>query len=113
MAAELLIRWLFEIVNSVGKRRCAGVAPCLWASAGVRSMADVAELKPSNDPLADLATRIKAHHAAVRDAARNVVEKAIAAGTLLKEAKDKVGHGKWLTWLEENCELSERTAENY
>jgi len=75
-------------------------------------MTEVTELKPG-DPLADLATRIKAHHAAVKDAARNVVEKAIAAGTLLKEAKDKVGHGKWLPWLEANCELSERTAENY
>lgn len=76
-------------------------------------MADVTELKPSGDPLADLATRIKTYHVAVKDAAKNVVEKAIAAGTLLKEAKDKVGHGKWLLWLEENCELSERTAENY
>ena len=77
-------------------------------------MADATELKPSGgDPLAELATKIKAHHAAVKDAARNVVEKAIAAGTLLKEAKDKVGHGKFLPWLEKNCELSERTAENY
>jgi Protein of unknown function (DUF3102) len=77
-------------------------------------MADVTELKPSGgDPLAELATKIKAHHAAVKDAARNVVEKAIAAGTLLKEAKDKVGHGKFLPWLAENCDLSERTAENY
>lgn len=75
-------------------------------------MADVAELK-LGDPLADLATRIKGHHAAVKDAAKNVIEKAIAAGTLLKEAKDKVGHGKFLPWLAENCELSERTAENY
>jgi len=75
-------------------------------------MADLTEPKPG-DPLADLAIRIKTHHAAVKDAAKNVVEKAIAAGTLLREAKDKVGHGKWLPWHKENCELSERTAENY
>jgi Protein of unknown function (DUF3102) len=75
-------------------------------------MTEVTELKPG-DPLGDLATRIKTYHAAVKDAAKNVVEKAIAAGTLLKEAKDKVGHGKFLPWLAENCELSERSAENY
>jgi Protein of unknown function (DUF3102) len=69
--------------------------------------------RPETGSLDDLAQRIKAYHAQVIDAARNVVGKAISAGLLLKEAKGKVGHGEWLPWLDEYCELSERTAHRY
>src|SRR5262249_39815837 len=65
------------------------------------------------DPLADLATRIKSLHAEVLDAGKNVVRKAIEAGVALIDAKRQVGHGNWLRWLRENCELSEPTAEVY
>jgi Protein of unknown function (DUF3102) len=75
------------------------------------TMSNVADLK--TDPLADLATRIKSLHAQVVDAGKNVVRKAIDAGLALIEAKRQVGHGQWLKWLKENCELSERTAEVY
>ena len=35
-------------------------------------------------------------------------------GAALNEAKAKVGHGKWLAWLKENCpDISDRTAERY
>jgi Protein of unknown function (DUF3102) len=70
------------------------------------------EPTPMN-PLAELATRIKREHQAVRDAARNIVSRAIAAGAALNEAKGKLPHGEWLPWLKEHCELSERTAHNY
>ena len=77
-------------------------------------MADtVQQMKSNGDPLADLATRIKSLHAQVLDAGKNVVRKAIEAGVALIEAKRQVGHGNWLKWLKENCELSERTAEVY
>jgi len=77
-------------------------------------MADtVQQMKSNADPLADLATRIKSLHAQVLDAGKNVVRKAIEAGVALIEAKRQVGHGNWLKWLKENCELSERTAEVY
>src|SRR5260221_10456434 len=70
-------------------------------------------IKPEIGSLDDLAQRIKTYHAQVIDAARNVVGKAISAGLLLKEAKGKVPHGEWLSWLDEHCELSERTAHRY
>jgi len=70
-------------------------------------------MRPETGSLDDLAQRIKTYHAAVLDAARNVVGKAISAGLLLKEAKGKVPYGEWLSWLDEHCELSERTAHRY
>jgi hypothetical protein len=69
--------------------------------------------RPETGSLDDLAQRIKTYHAGVLEAARNVVVKAISAGLLLKEAKGKVPHGEWLSWLDEHCELSERTAHRY
>src|SRR6516165_2969679 len=63
--------------------------------------------------LAKLAEQIKAEHAGVIKATRNVVRRAIKAGELLKEAKLKVAHGQWLSWLKANCALPERTAVRY
>jgi hypothetical protein len=60
--------------------------------------------------LSDLATRIKTEHRLVGEAMTH----AIAAGNLLIDAKAKVPHGQWLSWLEANCcEISERTAQLY
>jgi Protein of unknown function (DUF3102) len=70
-------------------------------------------VKPEFGSLVELATKIKGHHQAVRDAAKNVVARAIAAGHSLNEAKSKLPHGEWLPWLKDHCELSERTAHNY
>lgn len=53
----------------------------------------------------------KAKTVAVRQA--NVVSRAIKAGELLKEAKAKLPHGEWLSWLKKQCELSQRTAQRY
>ena len=68
------------------------------------------DLKPD---LAALAERIKQEHQAVRNAAKGVVSRAIAAGSALNEARSKMDHGQWLPWLRDHCELSERTAYNY
>src|SRR5258707_15264759 len=78
-------------------------------------MVETTPMKPGPEfgSLDDLAQRIKNYHAGVLEAARNVVGKAIQAGLLLKEAKGKVPHGEWLSWLDEHCELSERTAHRY
>jgi Protein of unknown function (DUF3102) len=63
--------------------------------------------------LTDLGARIKAEHGAVQDALNSAVMRAMAAGDLLLEAKALVRHGEWLPWLEEHCDVSERTAQIY
>lgn len=63
-------------------------------------------------PLEELAQRINAAHAAF-ERSGTLIEYAIEAGTLLVVAKAQVGHGKWLPWLEEHFDGSERTARNY
>jgi hypothetical protein len=74
-------------------------------------MSNLAEIP--RDPLAELATRIKAFHAQVVDNGKNVVRKGIDAGLALIEAKKLVQHGQWLPWLKENCGVSERRAQHY
>jgi hypothetical protein len=63
--------------------------------------------------LSDLANKIREAHRAVLDATKNVVARAITAGEALLEAKTKLGHGQWLPWVKERCDLSERTAQRY
>jgi phage N-6-adenine-methyltransferase len=74
----------------------------------------VPELAGSNY-LVDIAARIKAEHQAVAASLKRSVEHAIAAGELLLEAKERpeIEHGDWLPWLQEHCEISERTAQLY
>src|SRR5262245_41412085 len=67
-----------------------------------------------SEELSQLATKAKEAHSIVVNAPGIVLQHAINAGKALNEAKSKVGHGKWLAWLEENCpDISERTAERY
>ncbi len=70
------------------------------------------ELIGSNS-LPDLAARIRAEHEATATAMKGAVEHAIAAGELLLQAKGQLKHGQWLPWLEQNCEISERSAQRY
>jgi Protein of unknown function (DUF3102) len=70
---------------------------------------------PVADPLADLAMRIRAAHTEVVASTKNVIQRALACGELLNEAKaKKTKHGEWLPWLRANCpDISERTAQVY
>jgi Protein of unknown function (DUF3102) len=74
---------------------------------------------PSLTPsLTDLATKINTEFAAIRkadqDVNKGVVQRAITFGSTLCQAKDKVGHGKWEKWLNDNCgEISARSAQRY
>jgi hypothetical protein len=63
--------------------------------------------------LTDLATQIRAEHAAVGRSEGERLRHALACGEALNAAKNRVGHGHWMAWLQTNCELSERTAEDY
>lgn len=38
---------------------------------------------------------------------------AVEAGRDLSAIKDKLGHGNWLPWLERECRINARTAQNY
>ena len=68
--------------------------------------------------LTDLAARINTEFAAIQkadqDANKTVVQRAITFGRTLSQAKEKVGHGKWEKWLNDNCrDISARTAQRY
>jgi hypothetical protein len=70
------------------------------------------------DNLADLANQIKKCVADIKDAERGMEKtrlmRAYHAGGLLNKAKATlVDHGEWLQWLEDHCDLSERTAQRY
>lgn len=67
----------------------------------------------SSNRLPILAGDIRRAHADVQEAAKTAAERAIAAGHLLLEAKELVGHGEWLPWLRNHCALAERTAQLY
>ena len=66
-----------------------------------------------HNSLLELAARIRAEHEAIHGMLHATVDRAMAAGDLLLEAKVLVKHGEWLPWLKERCEISERTAELY
>jgi hypothetical protein len=63
--------------------------------------------------LTDIAARIRHEHAAVRYALKHAVERAMTTGDLLLEAKEQVQHGQWTQWIQEHCEISDRTARLY
>src|SRR5262245_23143047 len=70
--------------------------------------------KRKAEELSQLAAKARQAHGIVANSTKVVLQHAITAGNALNEAKSKVGHGKWLAWLEENCpEISDRTAERY
>jgi hypothetical protein len=75
----------------------------------------LAKLPPASPEteLASLADQIKAAYAAIGEACKDVVNRAIVMGDLLNQAKQRVGHGNWAGWLQDNCSLSERTAQRY
>ena len=71
---------------------------------------EVVEVEPI---LELLAIEINEEHRAVEEAAVSALEHALRAGELLSEAKEQVGYGGWLPWLERNFKGSTRTAQGY
>jgi hypothetical protein len=63
--------------------------------------------------LGELAHAINREHDLARQTFKTALHHAIKAGELLRKARAKVGHGAWLPWLQENCHISERTAQAY
>ncbi|HSS63925.1 MAG TPA: DUF3102 domain-containing protein [Gammaproteobacteria bacterium] len=60
-----------------------------------------------------LAADISAEHDAARAAAEKAAGHAIRCGELLLQAKEKVPHGQWLKWVDENCGLGTRMIQAY
>jgi hypothetical protein len=60
-----------------------------------------------------LAERINFEHDQYENSQREAIVHAIAAGEALIEAKEHVGHGKWLRWVDDHLDFSERTAQYY
>jgi len=74
---------------------------------------DLQALEAGSNRLPTLAASINDHLAAAEAATRRGLEHAIAAGSLLLEAKELVGHGNWLAWLEANCHVGVRQAQAF
>jgi hypothetical protein len=60
-----------------------------------------------------LADTIRTADQGVAHAVGNMVEHALTAGDALLRAKAKVGHGNWLRYLKDKCDLGEDRAERY
>ena len=74
----------------------------------------MSDLKPTDSlGLAALADEINSAHRACDDALRAGLNHAVRAGELLVEAKSRVKHGEWGSWLGDNFEGSARTAQAY
>ncbi len=64
--------------------------------------------------LASLAELIQQEMVKIEEYARRTVKHALLAGKLLCEAKQKVGHGNWLSWFEkQDFRFAEVTAQRY
>jgi hypothetical protein len=60
-----------------------------------------------------LAKQIKDEYAKLQTLQKSTEEARKAFGKMLVDAKDKVGHGKFGKWIEENCSITHRTANRY
>jgi hypothetical protein len=70
-------------------------------------------IPPGRLSLPELVARVNQEHKQVKECVIKGAQHAVKAGELLWEAKRKAGHGRWLEWIAENCEFSERTAQLY
>jgi hypothetical protein len=70
-------------------------------------------IPPRTLSLPELIDRVNQEHKQVKECVIKGAQHAVKAGELLWEAKRKAGHGRWLEWIAENCEFSDRTAQLY
>jgi hypothetical protein len=70
-------------------------------------------IPPATLSLSELVARVNDEHKQVKECVIKGALHAVKAGELLWEAKRKAGHGRWLEWIAENCEFSDRTAQLY
>jgi hypothetical protein len=68
---------------------------------------------PAAAALSDLASRIRQAHERCHASLTQGLQHALEAGQLLLQAKERVPHGMWLSWLGSSCDLGERLAQRY
>ena len=68
---------------------------------------------PRQRELATLGSEINDLHDRVVEAARTAVEHARECGELLNQAKAQIAHGGFQEWLQANCRVKPRQAQNY
>ena len=68
---------------------------------------------PAQLSVPDLARAINDRMSAMLISFRTSVQRAIEIGELLREAKRRVGHGKFEKWLADHCQLSRASAARY
>ena len=61
--------------------------------------------------MSNLADRINHAYAALINSAHEAIRSALDCGKHLAHAKDRVGHGEWLKWVEANTKVSTRQAQ--
>jgi hypothetical protein len=98
---------LFDIVNIHPLRKEIAMdalkAPSLPAPAPAP-----AQMRP-----ADYARAINDKLSQMVASARTTLQRAIEIGELLKQAKERVGHGNFEAWVTDHCQLSYRSARRY
>lgn len=88
--------------------------PSSWPLTNYRGYYGGYQMKNANLAVIEQpATRINNLHKELREHGQSMVQKAIQAGGLLVEQKERVGHGHWLKWIEGNLIFSGRTAQHY
>jgi hypothetical protein len=68
---------------------------------------------PARSEIEQLTERANSLASECQDTMRQVVHYAIECGEVLLKIKAELGHGRWLQWLSEDWQHSERTAERY
>lgn len=61
----------------------------------------------------DRTQEIKKELSELNDCLKMSVSKAVRIGELLTEQKEFIGHGNFLSWLENNFDMSDKNAERY
>jgi len=76
-------------------------------------MAKKANLPAELLDLPDIGKRIRDLHAGAVSAYETALDYAHDAGSLLQQAKLRVPHGEWDTWVNQNCRVEKRTEQIY
>ncbi len=64
-------------------------------------------------PTINVAEKINTLHAEIMQSAKNMLQKIIEAGEMLTFVKQNLKHGTFNKWIEENLDVSTRTAQRY